>query len=450
MLGESELKNLADHALALSQAEQTEVVIFAPHSALTRFANSYIHQNVEQQDVDIRVRAVMGKKIGVASSNDHSDAGLRTVVERALALARHQQDNTDFQTLPAPRPVRRIDAFVERTARTGPEERAAVVGQICDAATKAGLTAAGAFRTSTAEVAVANSLGVFAYHRDTMADINTVVMGEQGSGHAERVSMDVGDIDGAEVAKEAIDTALRNVNQIDLAPGEYDVVFKEYAVADILDFFAYLSFGAQAYQEKRSFMAGRMGERVMGEQITMWDDGLASDTVPNPFDFEGVPNERVTFIEQGVARDVVWDSYTAGKQGVDGQGRESTGHALPSGSTFGPVPSNMFLGTGDATLDEMVASTRRGVYVSRFWYTRAVHPLNVVVTGMTRDGTFLIKDGKITAPIKNLRFTQSYLEAMNRVEAIGKTATLHRAIAGVSRAPALKIAGWHFTGASEY
>ena len=454
MLGETELKDLADRVLALSQAEQTEVVIFAPHSALTRFANSYIHQNVEQQDVDIRVRAVLGKKIGVASSNDHSDEGLRSVVERALALARHQRDNPDFQSLPAPKPVQQIDAFVERTAATGPEERAAVVGQVCDAATKAGLTAAGAFRTSQAEVAVANSLGVFAYHRDTMTDINTVVMGEQGSGHAERVSMDVADMDGAEVAKEAVDTALRNVNQIELPPGEYDVVFKEYAVADILDFFAYLSFGAQAYQEKRSFMAGRLGERVMGEQISIWDDGLSPDTVPNPFDFEGVPKERVTFIDQGVAREVVWDSYTAGKDGADGpdgQSRKSTGHALPAGSTFGPVPMNMFLGTGDATLDDMVASTKRGVWVSRFWYTRTVHPLNVVVTGMTRDGTFLIEDGKITAPIKNLRFTQSYLEAMNQVEAIGKTATLHRAIAGgVSRAPALKIAGWHFTGASEY
>jgi predicted Zn-dependent protease len=334
---------------------------------------------------------------------------------------------------------------VERTARTGPEERAAVVAQICDAAVRVGLTAAGAFRTSEAEVAVASSLGVFAYHQDTMTDINTVVMGERGSGHAERVSMDVADIDGEEVAKEAVDKALRNVNQIELPPGEYDVVFQEYAVADILDFFAYLSFGAQAYQEKRSFMAGRIGEPVMGENVTIWDDGLAADTVPNPFDFEGVPKQRVTFIERGVARDVVWDTYTAGKEG-----RESTGHALPAGSTFGPVPSNMYLATGDATLDEMVASTKRGVWVSRFWYTRPVHPLNVVVTGMTRDGTFLIEDGKVTAPIRNLRFTQSYLEAMNRVEAIGKTAMLHRAIAGVSRAPALKIAKWNFTGVSEY
>ena len=445
MLGENELKNLADRALAMSEADQTEVVMFTSHSALTRFANSYIHQNVEQQDVDLRVRAVVGKKIGVASSNDLSDEGLRTVVERALSLARHQKENPDFQSLPSPQPVREIDVFVERTARTGPEERAAVVAQICDASSRAGLTAAGAFGINVAEVAVANSLGVFACHRDTMASITTVVMGESGSGHAERVSMDVGDIDGEAVAKEAVDKALRNVKQIELPPGEYDVVFQDYAVADILDFFAYLSFGAQAYQEKRSFMAGRLGEQVMGENITIWDDGLAADTVPNPFDFEGVPRQPVTFIEQGMAREVVWDSYTAGKEG-----RESTGHALPAGATFGPVPSNMYLATGDATLAEMVASTKRGVWVSRFWYTRPVHPLNVVVTGMTRDGTFLIEDGKITSPIKNLRFTQSYVEAMNRVESIGKTATLHQAIAGVSRVPALKIAKWSFTGASEY
>jgi predicted Zn-dependent protease len=446
MLGEQELRNLGDKVLAASKADQTEVLVFAPRSALTRFANNYIHQNVEQVDADVRVRAVIGKKIGVASSNDISDEGLRKVAEKASELARHQKENPDFQSLPAPRPIRRADAYVERTARCGPEERAAVVAQVCDAASRAGLTAAGAFRTAVAEVAVANSLGVFAYHHDTMADINTVVMGEHGSGHAERVSLDVGDIDGEAIAREAVDTALRNVNQIEIEPGAYDVVFQEYAVADILDFFCYLSFGAQAYQEKRSFMSGRIGEKVMGENISIWDDALAADTIPNPFDFEGVPRRKVSFIEDGIAREVVWDSYTAGKEGD----RESTGHALPAGNTFGPVPANMYLKTGDATVEDMVKSTRRGIFVSRFWYTRPVHPLNVVVTGMTRDGTFLIENGEITSPVRNLRFTQSYLEAMNQVEAIGKDSMLHQAIVGVSRIPALKIAKWNFTGVSEY
>ena len=447
MIGQDELKNLADRAIEMSQAEQTEVVVVAPHSSLTRFANNYIHQNVEQQDLDVRVRSVVGKKIGVASSNDTSDEGLKNVVDRALNLARHQRDNADFHSLPSPQPIQEVEVYVEATARTGPEERAAVVGQICDASSRAGLTAAGAFRTAATEIVIANSLGVFAYQRDTLADINTVVMSDHGSGHAERVSPDVGDIDGEAVAKEAIDTALININQIEIEPGEYDVVFQEYAVADILDFFGYLSFGAQAYQEKRSFMAGRIGEQVMGESITLYDDGLSLESSPNPFDYEGVPRKPVTFVENGVAKGVVWDTYTAGK---DAEDRESTGHALPAGSTFGPIPSNMFLTTGDATIDEMVESTKKGIFVSRFWYTRPVHPLNVVVTGMTRDGTFLIEDGKITSPVKNLRFTQSYLEAMNRVEAIGKETMLHQAIAGVSRIPALKIAKWTFTGVSEY
>ncbi|MEX2159303.1 MAG: TldD/PmbA family protein [Dehalococcoidia bacterium] len=445
MFSEQEMKDLADRTLAMSKADQTEVLIFSPHSALTRFANNYIHQNVEQQDFDVRVRSIVGKKIGVAGSNDTSDEGLRNVVDRALMLARHQRENHDFTSLPGPKPITYVNGYVERTARTGPEERAAVVKQICDAASSNGLVAAGAFRTSTAAVAIANSLGVFAYDLTTMTDINTVVMGEQGSGHAERISMDVGDIDGAEVAKEAVDKALRNVNQTEIPPGEYDVVFQPYAVADILDFFAYLSFGAQAFLEKRSFMAGRLGEQVMGENITLWDDGLAPDTTPNPFDFEGVPKQRVTFVDKGIAQGVVWDSYTGGKEG-----RESTGHALPAGSTFGPVPSNMYLQTGDASIDDMVASTKRGVWVSRFWYTRPVHPLNVVVTGMTRDGTFLIEDGKITSPVRNLRFTQSYLDAMNNVELIGKDSMLSQAIAGVSRVPALKIRNWNFTGVSQY
>jgi predicted Zn-dependent protease len=446
MLREQELKNLADKAISMSKAQQTEVLVFAPHSSLTRFANNYIHQNVEQEDMDMRVRAIVDKKIGVASGNDLSDAGIQALVDKALELARHQVANPDFTTLPSPKPITKVNSYVEATARTGPEERAAVVKTICEASVKNNLVAAGAFRTSVAEVAVANSLGVFAYALDTQADINTVIMSGEGSGHAERVTMDVGEIDGAEIATEAIDKALRNKGQVEIAPGEYDVIFQEYAVADILDFFGYLSFGAQAYQEKRSFMAGRLGEKVMGDNIDMWDDGLAKDTAPGSFDFEGVPKQRVQFIEKGVAREVVWDSYCAGKE----QGRESTGHALPAGNTFGPVPSNMFLGAGDATIDDMVASTKRGVWVSRFWYTRPVHPLNVVVTGMTRDGTFLIEDGKITSPVRNLRFTQSYLDAMNNVEAISKRTMLCQAIAGVSRVPALKIRAWNFTGVSQY
>lgn len=448
MLGEQEVRRIAETVLAASRADQTEVEVFANDSALTRFANNYIHQNVEQSDVDVRVRAVIGQKIGVASTNEISPDALARVAARALELAEHQRENKDFRSLPRPAPIPQAGSYADATARCGPEERAAVVGQICDASSRAGLTAAGAFHTTVRELAVANSLGVFAYNRETQADINTVVMSETSSGHAARVSKDVGDIDGEAVAREAVDKALRGVSPAAIEPGEYEVILEPYAVVDLLDFFSYLSFGALPYIEKRSFMAGRLGEKVMGDNVSIWDHGLSPDGIPSPFDYEGVPRERVSFIENGVAKGVVWDSYLAGK--VGGEAR-STGHALPAGVTFGPIPLNMFMATGDATRDQMIRATKRGLWVSRFWYTRSVHPLNVVVTGMTRDGTFLIEDGKIVGPVRSMRFTQGYVDALNCVDLVAKDAMLVLGDlgGGVRSVPALKIAKWNFTGVSE-
>jgi len=442
---ETELKDISDRVLAMSRADQTEVLLFATRSALTRFANSYIHQNVEETGVEVSVRAVIGKKIGVAGTNILSDESLRAVVERAAMLAAHQKENEDFRSLPGPAPVRRIDAWVERTASFSPDDRAEAVAAICDAARNAGVTAAGTFSTSAGALAVANSLGVFAHHRETHASMSATMMGGEGSGYADRLSPDAGEIDDKALASEAIDKCLRSAKPISLEPGEYDVILEDYATTDILDYLAYLGFGAQPYQEKRSFMSGRLGERVAGENVSIWDDGLSPETIPMPFDFEGVPKRRVELITDGVAKGVVYDSYYGGKEG-----KPSTGHALPAGLTYGPMPSNLFLKAGATTIDDMLASTERGIWVSRFWYTRPVHPLKLIVTGMTRDGTFLIEKGRITAPIKNLRFTQGYLDALSRVEMIGRETRLRQGMIGVSRVPALKVKGWTFSGATEF
>ena len=445
LYGEIEMQRLARTVLSAVDADQAEVLVYSGRSALTRFANNYIHQNVEERDTSVHVRAVIGKKIGVAASDVVTETGLREVAQRAVALARLQKENEQFISLPGQTPITKVDSYLTRTAAFGPEERAAVVRVICEAAVREHLVAAGAFRTSESESAVLNSLGVWGYHRDATADVNTVLMGETSSGHAERMTLDAGQIDGGELAAEAIDKAKRGANPRSLEPGTYDVILEEYAVADIMDYFAYLSFGAQAYLEKRSFMSGRLGEQVMGENIRLWDDGLSLDGIPSPFDAEGVGRQHVDFVVDGTAKDVVWDSYYGGIGG-----HPSTGHALPAGETFGPMPGNMFMATGDATKADMLASTKRGIWVSRFWYTRPVHPLNVVLTGMTRDGTFLIEDGKIVAPVKNLRFTQSYLEAMNQVEMIGRESRLLPSFAGSCRVPALKIRDWSFTGATEF
>jgi predicted Zn-dependent protease len=445
LIGERELARIARTVLSATAADQAEVLVFGGSSSLTRFANNYIHQNVEETDTSVHVRAVIGKKIGVAATDVISDEGLRAVAERAVTLARLQQPNEDFISLPASTRITPVSSFVSRTAEFAPEQRAEVVRQICEAALRANLIAAGAFSTEAGEIAVANSLGVWAYHRGTRADINTVIMGETSSGYAERMTLDAAEIDGAAIAAEAIDKARRGARPQAIEPGSYDVILEEYAVSDLMDYFAYLSFGAQAFVEQRSFMSGRIGERVMGENISIWDDGLSLAGTPSPFDPEGVAKQRVDFIADGIAKGVVWDSYYGGQAG-----RESTGHALPAGETFGPIPSNMFMNTGDATKDDMLASTERGIWVSRFWYTRPVHPLTVVMTGMTRDGTFLIENGKITGPVRNLRFTQSYLEAMNQVEDIGRDSMLLPLFGGACRVPALKIKGWNFTGVTEF
>jgi PmbA protein len=438
---ERELRQIADRVLDLTTADQAEVSIFSGTSALTRFANNYIHQNVEETDVTLNVRAVLGRKIGIASTDIVTDEGLRAVAERAVALARLQADNEDFVSLPGPSRITPVEAYIEATATISPEERAEVVRKACEASRSAGLTAAGAFQTSRYEVAVANSLGTWAYHRQTSADFSTVVMGQTSSGFAQTLSLDASSIDGEALAAEAIEKCRRGANPRAVEPGVYDVVLEEYAVMDFMDYFSYLSFGAQAFVEQRSFMSGRLGERVMGENVSIWDDGTSLQGLPSPFDAEGVPRNRVEVIDNGTAKGVVWDSYYGQKHG-----HPSTGHALPAGNTEGPLPLNLFMAPGDGSLQDMIASTSHGILVTRFWYTRPVHPLTVVMTGMTRDGTFLIEDGSIVAPVRNLRFTQSYLEAMNQVEAIGSDTKL----LPNCRVPALKIRGWNFTGATEF
>lgn len=446
MLGKGKIRHITDRVLALSTADQTEVLFLGEDSGLTRFANSYIHQNVAECNAELRVRVVVGKKVGVASTNDLSDEALQRVVETALTVASFQQENPDFTSLPQPAPLSKVSGFVERTAAFTPEARAKAVGVICRLAREKSLTASGAFTTATYELAVANSLGVFAYYPTTLADLNTVIMSDDSSGYADATSLDVAEIDPEAVATEAVGKAIRSRDPQEIEPGEYAVVLEEYAVADLLLHLSILGFGALAVQEKRSFMCDRFGERIVDERISIWDDGLDPKGLPMPFDFEGVPKQRVDLIERGVAKAVVYDTYTAGRE----EGKTSTGHALPAPNTFGPIPFNMFMQPGVATKEEMLASTERGIWVTRFHYTNPVHPLKTIITGMTRDGTFLIEDGELARPIKNLRFTQSILEALSRVEMVGETTKLERAFLGAISVPALRIEGFNFTGTTQF
>ncbi len=447
MIGKRKSRQITDKVLSLSAADQTEVVILAQDQRLTRFANSTIHQNVAERDAEVRVRAVVGKRIGVASTNDLSDAGLARVVDTALALARLQRENPDFLSLPGPAPVADVAAFSEATAGCTPETRAKGVGDICRRAVAEGLVASGAFTTATQELAVANSWGVFAYFPTTFADLKTVIMSDDGSGYASATSWDVADVNTQAVGAEAVGKALRSRNPHDIEPGRYPVILEDYAVADIVEMLAYLGFSALAVQEGRSFMAGHFGQAMVDSKISIWDDGLDLRGLPQPFDFEGVPKRRVDFFDKGVATAVVYDTYTAGREG-----KTSTGHALPAPNTFGPFPLNLFMAPGQATKEKMLASMERGLWVTRFHYTRPVHPTRAVVTGMTRDGTFWIENGEIAYPVKNLRFTYSYLDALRHAEQLSNTTRRVRGDMdiGAPCVPALKVTEFEFTGVTQF
>jgi len=446
MLGEQRVKELVEGILARSTADQTEVVVLAGDEYLTRFANSTIHQNVAETNSEVRIRVVLGSRVGVATTNNLDDKALAQTLESALAIARLQPENPNFKSLPGPQPLPRFAAFGQATAGCTPEQRAKGVGAICLMARNKGVVASGALTTAVVELAVANSLGVFGHFATTQAEINTVIMSDTSAGYASDMALDLDDLDFEAIGREAVEKCLRSQKPRALDPGDYTVILEPYAVQDFIQMMAYTGFSAVAMQEGRSFMVGKIGQQIVDPRVSIWDDGTDPRGLPLPFDFEGVPKQRVDLIEKGVARGVVYDSYRAGKEN-----KTSTGHALPAPAAFGPFPLNAFFGPGDATLDEMIAGTERGLYVTRFHYTRPVEPTRVVVTGMTRDGTFLIENGEIAYPVKNLRFTQSYLEALNRVDMIGKDLRLLSGMfLGGTVQPALKLGSFSFTGATEF
>lgn len=450
MLGRRHTEELLKQVLSLSTADETEAVFLGLDEQLTRFANNGIHQHVAEKNRYVVVRVIKDNRSGVAASNDLTTEGLEQVVESASRAAAVSPEEPGFPGLPEPVSVPKVEAFDRQTATYSPAARAEPVAAVCQRAKEAGCTASGAFRTSVHEFAVANSHDLFVHHPATAADLTTVVMTDDSSGYATDASWRVGDIDVLARGEEAIDKALRGRDPQSVEAGVYPVVLEPYAAHDILATLCGAA-GAVSVQEGRSWMSGRQGKQLMSPLISIWDDGLDPDGWPLPFDFEGVPRRRVEIVERGSVGHPVYDRERAGEE----EGRQSTGHALPPANPFspwlnasrlGPIPLQRFMATGGTTIEEMVANTERGLYVTRFWYTRTVHPREAVITGMTRDGTFLIEDGELTTPVRNLRFTQSYIEALRGTEAVGKKAQLSWTDPGILSAPALKLKAFEFTG----
>jgi PmbA protein len=396
---------VGDAALARLERGEAEVVIVDDSSELTRFASNEIHQSVAERSRYVRVRLIDGGRIGVGEVRGFGDGA----VERALAAAeesRRVTTNPDVSPLPGPDGGDGgLVAFAAATAAATPEQRADLVSIVTGAAHAKSINSYGALSTATRTTAIVTSAGVRRAATTTQASLVTVARGDDGGGYASRHSADIGALDVDGLAAEVVDTCERNQNATAIDPGDYEVVLSPYAVTDLLEHLAWVGFSALATQEHRSFM--RMGERLMSDLITIRDDATASEVFPFPFDAEGVSTLPLHLIDRGVCAGVVYDTPTALRDGVT-----STGHSLPQPNTWGPLPRHVVMDAGDTPWEEMVSSVSRGLYITRFWYVRDVHPLRTVITGMTREGTFLIEDGRITRPIKDLRFTQSIVDAL--------------------------------------
>ncbi len=441
IMGRDEALRICERVLTASTAEQTEVNVIAGRTGLTRFAGNHIHQNVAEANVEVIVRAIIGGSAGVAVSNDISDAGLADVAARAALLASLSTPDECFPGLPEPGENPPALTGSPATAAFGPVERAEAVRSCIGIARDHAQTAAGACSAAVAAHAVANSLGVRAYRESTRANLRMVFTGEDSSGFAEATTADASTIDAPALASVAAHKCARSAGPAFIDPGRRDVVLEPAAVADLLSFLAMSAFNGLACAEGRSPLCGRMGERVCDEKVSVYDDGLDPRGLPRAFDFEGVPCRRVELIADGVAANVVHDSRTAAMTGA-----RSTGHALPPGNSWGPVPRNLFMGTGAASLEDMIAATDRGLLVTRFHYTNLVDPARAILTGMTRDGTFLIEGGEIVGGVRNLRFTENMLEALGRVAMVGRDAELADGVF----APPVLIRDFRFSGATEF
>lgn len=439
---------LAERALAHAMREgatEAEALVMAEDASLTRFANSQIHQNVAETNVVVNLRFVLGKRVGVASSGRTDEEGLRRLAANAAAIARVVEELADWGGLPGPTPIEDLTAaYAPATADASPELRAEGVRAVIAAADAAGVTAFGSFSTGTETTAVANSKGVHAGGTRTVAQLLTVSMGPGGgTGYAEQAAVDATAIDAAVIGREAAEKARATANAVAIDAGDYPVVLEEYAVVDLLDMLGYLGFSALAVQEERSFV--EIGKRIGSELVTIVDDGRDPAGLPMAFDYEGVAKLRVPLVERGICRGVVYDAQTAARDGVT-----STGHGLPAPNPYGPFPLNQVMAAGDVSRDDLIASLDRGLLVTRFHYTNPVHPKLAIVTGMTRDGTFLVEGGRIVGPVKNLRFTQSYLEAAAGTVAVARERKTLKGFLGAVVVPALCIEGWTFTGTTEH
>jgi predicted Zn-dependent protease len=413
--------DVAERALRAAEGDEAEAVVLSERSGLARFAASEVHQPTLIENLVVNLLVARDGRLGLASTNRVDDEGLRSLARRAGEAAATASGDGGFAGFSPPAEPPEVAGFDPETAALAPEDQARLAAAAIGAAGDYGVY--GFFTSGTTELAVAVSTGHAADQAMTDATALVLAATEGRSGYAMNTAWAAGRLDPVAVSEEAVAKAARTAGASELEPGSYRAVLEPYAIAELLQYFAYDSFGALGLLEERSYLAGRLGQRVFDPKVSIADDALDPRGLPKAFDFEGTPKQRVALIEEGVAKGVVWDRVTAARAG---EGAASTGHApQPLNRDDGPQTFALSLaGGGAASLDELAEAVGDGIHVTRLHYLSIVHPREGVITGMTRDGTFRIRDGRVAEPLVNLRFTVSVPELLREVLGLTREVSL--------------------------
>jgi len=443
-----------------STADEVECLFYGGRSALTRFANNAIHQNVAEENFGVSVRSVFGGRTARATTNRFDDESLREVVFASEALARVQQPDPELlpvydgsREAQAPSPAQR---YFEATARLTPEQRAEAVAKIVAIAQKRKLTAAGIFSSAETIEGIFNSRGLSRWHTQTSAEISVTMLAADSSGWQKANSPDAANLNPEALAEAAAQKATDSAHPREISAGKYTVILEPAAVLDMVGF-GFFDVGGLAILDQRSFLNNRIGTQLFGKNITIEDDVSHPLQSGAPFDGEGVRRQRVPLVENGVVKRLVYARGTAAKMKASEYAEkvgtiEPTGHGFPMPNEIGEAPMNIVFATpqNPTTMKQMIASTERGILVTRLWYIREVDPYEKILTGMTRDGTFLVENGKVACGVRNFRFNQSLIDMLANVEQMSTPVRASGEESFDMVVPAMKVNGFNFTEVTKF
>ena len=446
MRNKGEAYEILKTALSVSKSDMTETVLEYDRLSLARFSEQRIQDHIDREEKTLYVRCVKGKKIGIVATGDVSLDGIARAVKDCEAMQKYLIADEKFDSFPQPSAEKLKEDYISKgTLHFGPMERAEAIKQVFAVARKGSLEASGAFRQEQKMLAVANTLGVNRFYTGNHAQLSITLAGvRKHSGWSMAYNPDAVQIDATHQALTASQKAMLSRNPKTLPDGQYTVILEPAAVGQLLILLSFMGFGCKTLYQRRSFMAGHIGEKIAGDNFSVIEDPFDKSFTSPPFDYEGVPKRRVPLIENGIARGVVYNSYYANLMQT-----ASTGHALAPTNNYGPYPKNLVVAGGESSLDEMIASTSKGILITHFWYLNFLNPMRTMVTGTTRDGTFFIEDGKIAHPVKNMRTNQSILEAFSNIKLISKDRIVYPQYSILMRVPSMKINNFNLAAEQE-